>query len=123
LALDELIAAINDDPELQRRGRYYTCQLKLVVGDRNVMFSVENGQLARIDTDVTIDPDGITLAADADAWRRHRESLPAPGFHDIAAMQDQGHLSISGDVVRWLSNMGYVRGLVKHWSRSDVCSP
>ena len=123
MALDQLIAAINNDPELQRRGRYYTCQLKLVVGNRNVLFSVENGHLTRVDLDVEDEPDGITLAAGAGAWRQHREPMPAPGYHDLAAMQDQGHLKLSGDIKRWLSNMGYVRGLVKHWSRSDVCSP
>ena len=123
MAIKTLKAAINADPELQRRGRHYTCQIKLEIGERNLLFSVSEGHLDNIEEGVTAAPDGITLTASADAWRHFSEPAPAPGFHDLSAMQDQGHLRFSGDVKRWISNMGYVRGLVKHWSQSDVCTP
>lgn len=123
MAIEALKEAINADPELQRRGRHYSCQIKLEIGAQNLLFSVKEGQLEHIEEGVTAAPDGITLTASADAWRQFRLPAPPPGYHDLSAMQDQGHLKFSGDVRRWISNMGYVRGLVKHWSQSDVCSP
>ena len=123
MTIQALLAAINADPELQRRGRHYTCQIKLEIGEQSLLFSVRDGQLERIEEGVDAVRDSITLTANADAWRAFRGAHPPPGYHDLAAMQDQGHLMISGDVLRWISNMGYVRGLVKHWRQANVCSP
>ena len=121
--IKNLIEAINADPELGRRGRYYTCEVKLVVSGEvpvSLLFRVEDGALTSVERDVDRVPDGITLAATPDVWSKFRAPNPSPGFHDLAAMQSEGHLDLSGDILRWLSNMAYVRGLVDHWRRADV---
>jgi hypothetical protein len=106
--------AVNRDHELNRRGRYYSIRFRLEMDDHPFLFQVENGKLLSVTGDAKA-PAAFVLKGRGDAWRTFLMDRPPPGYHDVSAMLEQGHLQLEGDPMPWLSNMLYVKGIIAHW--------
>jgi len=112
--MQTLVDAVNQDPELNRRGRYYSIQFRLEMDDRPLLFSIENGRLVSVVEDAGT-PAAFTLKGSAPAWRQFFLEEPPPGYHDVAAMIDRGHVGLEGDPMPWLANMLYIKVVIDHW--------
>lgn len=112
--LQALADAVNQDPELNRRGRYYSIRFKLEMDDHHILFRVEDGRLASV-TENTAEPANFSLAASSHTWQKFLKPVPPPGYHDLAAMIDQGHLRLDGDPMPWLANTLFIKGVINHW--------
>lgn len=112
--LQALADAVNQDPELNRRGKYYSIQFRLEMENRHILFRVEDGRLTSV-TENSSEPAAFSLAGTSSTWQTFLQPVPPPGFHDIAAMIDQGHLRLEGDPMPWLANMLYIKGVINHW--------
>jgi hypothetical protein len=124
-----LIEAVNQDAELQRRGKYYSVSFGLLTdsqqdsqqgvqekgdpAENRTNFIVENGQLTDVNHD-SMEVD-FTIQSSASCWRGFREEKPSPGFHDISALLDTKRARIEGNVMPWLSNMLFVKGVIEVW--------
>lgn len=119
--MNQLLEKINNDPTLLRRGRFYSAQIKIEFDDDSTLFEVEDGKLIRLAENSAEPPvNGFTLSASKKTWRRFQADNPPPGFHDISAMLDAQHVSLSGDALLMLSNLFYVKRLIDHWKQEVV---
>ncbi len=114
-----LMNAVNRDPELNRRGKYYSIHFKLEMDDHNIVFEVDNGTLASVKEN-SGDSVAFSLSGTAEAWQQFLSHEPPPGHHDIAAMIDGGHLALTGDPMPWLANMLYIKGVIAHWKQAHA---
>lgn len=112
--MQTLVNAVNQDPELKRRGRYYSIRFRLEMDDRKILFQVDNGHLTSVTEDGE-QPATFSLSGTREAWQQFFLKEPPPGYHDIAAMLDQGHLHLEGDPMPWLANTLYIKGIIEHW--------
>ncbi len=109
-----LIENLNDDPELSRRGKFYSTRLAIWDGDTCTNFEIEDGRVVDINNEDNQQA-VFKFIAGRDVWEKFREAEPPPGFHDLSAMIDRGHLKIEGDVRPWLFNMLYIKRLISVW--------
>ncbi|MBD3646756.1 MAG: SCP2 sterol-binding domain-containing protein [Pseudomonadales bacterium] len=112
--MQALVDAVNQDPELKRRGKYYSIHFRLEMDDDQILFKVDNGQLTSVIEDGD-EPVTFSLSGSRETWQQFFLDEPPPGYHDIAAMLDQGHLQLQGDPMPWLSNTLYIKGIIEHW--------
>lgn len=119
--MNQLLKKVNNDPALLRRGRFYSAQIKLEFDDDSILFEVEDGKLIRLAENSDEPPaNGFTLSASKKTWEKFQAVNPPPGFHDISAMLDAKHVSLSGNALLMLSNLFYVKGLIDHWKQEVV---
>ena len=110
-----VIEDVNRNPELVRRGKYYSVRFAVAVGDELTNFIVEDGRLIGINHDGN--GNQFTIQTDADSWTAFREDEPRPGYQDISALVENRDAKLSGDIKPWLSNMLYVKGIIDAWRR------
>jgi hypothetical protein len=116
-----LMDKVNGDPALNRRGVCYSTEFKLVAGGYNLLFRIEDGRITRVQSNTADLPtNGFTLTGDRESWNKFRQKFPPPGYHDIFAMLEYGHLKLDGDAMPLLSNILYVKGVLDHWRTTGV---
>jgi len=111
-----LMEKVNADPALIRRGVCYNTEFKLMFGEDNLLFRIEDGRITELLTNTADLPaDGFILTGDRQTWNKFREQFPPPGYHDIFALLEYGHLKLHGDAMPLLSNILYIKGVLNHW--------
>ncbi|MEX2489691.1 MAG: alpha/beta hydrolase [Pseudomonadales bacterium] len=98
--LQALVHAVNQDPELTRRGKYYSIRFRLEMDGCHILFQVEDGKLTSVSENAD-DPVVFSLTGSREAWQKFLQTEPPPGYHDIAAMLDRGYLLLHGDPMPW----------------------
>jgi hypothetical protein len=112
LALDRLRQLSAGDPHLARFGRDLACAILVGDGDDDWLIEIDKGEVTRVVKGPLIMPrTDITLRASADAWAKHLQPVPPPGFHDLFAMRRFRHLKIEGDTKLLASYLFYVKRL------------
>lgn len=112
-----LMETVNGDPALNRRGVCYSTEFKLVIGKDSLLFKIEDGRMTALLVNTAALPTGgFILTGEPKSWHKFRQKFPPPGYHDIFAMLEYGHITLSGDAMPLLSNILYIKGVLKHWS-------
>ncbi|WP_233236872.1 hypothetical protein [Bordetella sp. LUAb4] len=95
------------------RQRRCNVEMLLRFGATPVHVSVREGRVtqAAVPT-LPLDSWDFALSADADAWQRFWEPMPAPGWHDIFALSKRGALRIDGNLQPFMANLQFVKDLV-----------
>lgn len=111
-----LINEINQDPEIQRRGRHYSAKIRFSSDDKTFEMSIEEGQILKIRElcEADVDLDTLTFTASSNTWKKFLTEIPPPGYHDLSAMIDCGNVSLSGNVLLWISNTLYVKAILDY---------
>ena len=108
--LPDLFAA---DPDLGRRGRWVTVDCRVDVGDQPFFLALETGALAAFERGTRLmRSSAFTLRATEEAWARHWQAVPAPGWHDLFALTKRGAASIEGDFRPLLQNLQFFKDLL-----------
>ena len=109
-ALPELAAA---DGDLARRGRFLTCDLEIGVGAIPLAVAIVEGRVTAVRRGpFLLRPSTFAIRADAEAWQRFHQPVPAPGWHDLMALTKAGRARIEGNLVPLMGNLQYVKDLI-----------
>ena len=108
--LPDLLAA---DPDLRRRGRWLNADCRIDIGAEPFYLTLREGALA----DVTRGPRllrsvAFSVSGTEDAWQRHWQAVPEPGWHDLFALTKRGAASFDGDLRPLLQNLQYFKDLL-----------
>ena len=121
--LDQIASLVNQDPWLQRKGRFVTTTLMVELSDEaapeRYRMEVSKGRLAAVqheaaDTPRFIMPQyDLRLSAPRSAWMEFWKPLPRAGFHDLFALRKRRLLSIEGNLQPFMANVFYFKGLLE----------
>ena len=112
LPLDRLRQLARGDKHLARFGRDLSCAILVDDGGEDWLLEIDKGEVARVTKGPLIMPrTDITLRASGDAWAKHVEAVPPPGYHDLFAMRRFKHIRIEGDTKLLASYLFYIKRL------------
>ena len=74
---------------------------------------MSGGSLAALDRGPRLlRSNAFTVRGTDEAWTKHWEQVPAPGWHDLFALTKRGAASIDGDLRPLLQNLQYFKDLL-----------
>jgi len=104
---------VNADAGLCRRGRFFSADVMIEIGDTPYYFCINNGRIDDLSKGpVLMRPWAFAIRAGVDAWAAFWQAMPAPGYHDLFAMTKSGAASIDGDFQPLMTNLRYVKDLL-----------
>lgn len=105
---------VNPNAPLVRRGRFLSGVFLIGVGDRAVYVTVREGAIDAVDAEPALMRSWIfAIRAEADAWSRFWEPVPAPGYNDLLAMTRFGAARIEGELQPLMANLRYVKEVLE----------
>lgn len=111
LRLPELVKR---NPALVRRGAFLSDVFLVGVGDRSVYVTVRQGEIGEVDAEPSLmRPWTFAIRANADAWSRFWEPVPAPGYNDLLAMARFGKARIEGELRPLMANLRYIKEVLE----------
>jgi hypothetical protein len=108
--LADLLAA---DPDLGRRGRWVQAECRVEIGAEPFHLAIRDGALEefvrgrRLMRSVA-----FSIRGSDEAWQRHWQRTPEPGWHDLFALTKRGEAAIDGDLRPLLQNLQYFKDLL-----------
>lgn len=120
LAADRIAARLLELPELVngneavvRRGRTLSGEFMVSVDDLPLHVTVQSGRIVSVDKGpFRMRAWRFAIRAEAQAWARHWEPFPAPGFHDVIAMTRLGVARLEGDLQPLMAHLRYVKDVL-----------
>lgn len=104
--IDKLADLVNADAALVRRGRWFTADMLLEIGDDCHHVEIRNGRINRITPfDLLAMPYDFAIRASAETWAEFWQPIPKPRHHDIMALIREGKMRIEGDLDKMLANL------------------
>lgn len=108
--LPELLA---DEADLLRRGRWLNVTCRVDIGAEPFHLVLNEGALASLDRGPRLMQSTVfTVRGTDEAWRKHWEKIPSPGWHDLFALSKRGAASFEGDLRPLLQNLQYFKDLL-----------
>lgn len=104
--IDKLADLVNADAALVRRGRWFTADMLLEIGDACHHVEIRNGRIDEIAPyDLLAMPYDFAIRASAETWAEFWQPVPKPRHHDIMALIRVGKMRIEGDLDKMLANL------------------
>lgn len=104
--IDKLQDLVNADAALVRRGRWFTADMLLEIGDACHHVEIRNGRIDKITPFALLAmPYDFAIRASADTWAEFWQPIPKPRHHDIMALIREGKMRIEGDLDKMLANL------------------
>jgi hypothetical protein len=111
--LEDLVARVNADANLVRRGKHVNTTFLIAVDNTDHLIRVVEGKIASITPGPFITPNyAFALRASRDAWDKLWSPTPIPGYTDIVALVKKKLLRIEGDLHPFMSNLLYFKGVL-----------
>lgn len=108
-----LLDLLSADDDLRRRGRWLTVECRVDIGNEPFHLSLSDGALAALDRGPRLmRSTTFTVRGTDEAWQKHWETVPAPGWHDLFALTKRGVASFDGDLRPLLQNLQYFKDLL-----------
>jgi hypothetical protein len=109
-------------PMLARRARLLDLAFDLFVGEEGFRFRVTQGavSLAPHASGEAASPAAFSIRASESAWREFADPARRPGYHDVIALVECGHATVTGDLLPFFRNLFVVKGLVSAGLRGEV---
>lgn len=108
--LPELLAA---DANLRRRGRWLNADCRVDIGAEPFFLTLRQGALAGLDRGPRLLRSvAFSVSGTEEAWQRHWQKVPNPGWHDLFALTKRGAASFDGDLQPLLQNLQYFKDLL-----------
>jgi len=108
--LGRLPGLVNENAPLVRRGRTLSGEFLVQADDLPVHVTVEQGRIVAVETGpFRMRSWRFAIKAEAAAWARHWEAMPAPGYHDVIAMTRLGVARLEGDLQPLMAHLRYVK--------------
>lgn len=108
--LGHLPELVNGNAALIRRARTLTGEFLVQADDLPIHVRVCEGRIDAVETGpFRMRAWRFAIKAEADAWARHWEPMPAPGYHDVIAMTRLGVACLEGDLQPLMAHLRYVK--------------
>ncbi len=108
--LADLLAA---DPDLRRRGRWVEAECRVEIGAEPFHLAIRGGAIEEFARGPRLLRSvAFSIRGTDEAWRRHWQRVPEPGWHDLFALTKRGEASIDGDLRPLLQNLQYFKDLL-----------
>jgi hypothetical protein len=108
--LPNLLAA---DPDLRRRGRWLNADCRIDIGSEPFFLTLREGTLADLACGQhLLRSVAFSVSGTEEAWLRHWQEIPDPGWHDLFALTKRGVASFDGDLRPLLQNLQYFKDLL-----------
>lgn len=109
-SLGRLPELVNGNAPLVRRGRTLSGEFLVQADDVPVHIRVHEGRVEAVETGpFRMRSWRFAIKAEAQAWARHWEPMPAPGYHDVIAMTRLGVARLEGDLQPLMVHLRYVK--------------
>lgn len=104
---------LSADADLRRRGRWLTVECRIDIGSEPFHLVLSDGALTTLDRGPRLmRSTAFTVRGTDEAWQRHWEAIPAPGWHDLFALTKRGAASFEGDLRPLLQNLQFFKDLL-----------
>jgi hypothetical protein len=104
--IEKLADLVNADAALVRRGRWFTADVLLEVGDACHHVTIRNGRIDSIEPfGLLAMPYDFAIRASAATWAEFWQPVPKPRHHDIMALIREGKMRVEGDLDRMMANL------------------
>ena len=108
--LPDLLAA---DSDLRRRGHWLNIDCRVDIGDEPFYLTLRDGDLDDLVRGPKLLRSAVFSVRGTDeAWNRHWNPTPEPGWHDLFALTKRGAASIDGNLRPLLQNLQYFKDLL-----------
>ena len=109
-SIEQLPELVNSDCQLVWRGRFFGKTFLFQADDSAYYVTIYQGRIEEIALGpVLLRPWCFAISASAQAWRKHWEMYPQPGWHDIFAMTKIGEARIEGELQPLMANLRYIK--------------
>lgn len=110
LALPQLA---KEQTDLQRRGRFLSCDFELGVGAEQIALRIDDGMVtAARRGPFLLKSSDFSVRAGAEDWLQFLQVEPAPEFHDLMAMTKAGRARIEGNLLPFMGNLQVIKDIV-----------
>jgi len=108
-----IVALVNGDTSLRRRGCFLTAEILVGVGTVPVQLSIVAGEIAEI----VLRPGlmrswRFAVRGTGQAWHEFWQATPRPGWHDLFALSKRGELTMEGDMQPLVANLQYLKDVL-----------
>ena len=108
--LADLLAA---DLDLRRRGRWVETECRVEIGNQPFHLAIRGGVLEEFARGPHLMRSiAFSIRGSDEAWQRHWQRVPEPGWHDLFALTKRGVAAIDGDLRPLLQNLQYFKDLL-----------
>ncbi|MDF1793664.1 MAG: hypothetical protein P1U88_17250 [Thalassobaculaceae bacterium] len=108
--LGRLPELVNGNAALVRRGKTLSGEFLVQADDVPIHIRVSEGRIEAVETGpFRMRSWRFAIRAEASAWARHWDAMPAPGYHDFIAMTRLGVARIEGDLQPLMAHLRYVK--------------
>jgi hypothetical protein len=108
--LPDLLAA---DTDLRRRGQWLSVDCRIDIGSEPFYLTIRDGELSDLERGPQLmRATAFSIRGTDEAWQRHWQRLPEPGWHDLFALTKRGAAAIEGDVRPLLQNLQFFKDLL-----------
>lgn len=98
--------------DLQRRGQWTSALIRVDIGRTAQWIQIDHGRLQCTRSMPLLQPCTFSISAEPATWASFWLPLPAPGWHDLMALNKRGAMQFSGDLRVFLANLQWVKDLL-----------
>jgi hypothetical protein len=108
--VEALMARVNGDEGLVRRGRFLTTTFLLEIGQSAWLISIFEGRIASVTPGPFVMPSSsFALRASEEEWKKFFSLRPPPGSNDLMALIKRRALKAEGDLQVFMANLRYFK--------------
>jgi hypothetical protein len=121
--IETLMAHVNGDEALVRRGRFLTTTFLLEIGHSAWLISIFEGRVASVKPGPFVMPSScFALRAPEEEWRKFWSERPPPGSNDLMALIKRRVLQTEGDLRVFMANLRYFKEALAKLRRTETQS-
>jgi len=108
--IEALMARVNSDEVLVRRGRFLTTTFLLECGQSAWLISIFEGRIVSVMPGPFVMPSSsFALRASEEEWQKFWSKHPPPGSNDLMALIKRRVLKAEGDLHVFMANLRYFK--------------
>jgi hypothetical protein len=108
--IEALMARVNGDEALVRRGRFLTTTFLLEIGPASWLISIFEGRIVSVTPGPFVMPSSsFALRASDEEWKKFTSARPPPGSNDLMALIKRRVLKVEGNLQVFMANLRYFK--------------
>jgi len=108
--IEALMARVNGDEALVRRGRFLSTTFLLEIGQSAWLISIFEGRVVAVTPGPFVMPSSsFALRASEEEWKKFWSHRPPPGSNDLMALIKRRVLKAEGDLQVFMANLRYFK--------------
>jgi hypothetical protein len=119
--IEALMARVNGDEALVRRGRFLTTTFLLEIGHSTWLISIFEGRIVSVTPGPFVMPSSsFALRAPETEWKKFWSGRPPPGSNDLMALIKRRVLKAEGDLHVFMANLRYFKEVLAKLRQSEA---